>query len=490
MQYFCSACSFTQHYMLPPRQCRLCARRGTMRAGKPRTPGFSIAGGMIFNNATGERKPFEPGRGPELWPSSEVEIVDEVDGVVEDCRFQYLLVQTLGACTPNDHSGDGAYSKWMLDCFPSHGSYCERSVRLEHKGGNSFDAVRLSSAFRDALYELLSGEWKDTCASVVVLNWHVRLTGRPNSWTGRGIDAELIGKLSRLCFDCNKELRVVYTIHEYSRGQKLELVSPYALVALNRQVRNDLIQDEIVKPERVFLSRVPNLESRGVTNIADLVRRHLPAPSDEEVAEGHDLGLAFVYRELNRYEAGSGEETPPALPHGIAIFGSITERHGLSTESVKLLNRDLDRVRASRDDFPIYIAGRTSDRELKGRLELLSRRDSRIFFLGEIPNLQFTQNCRYAISFDEFGYRDNASAMVNMVRAGTLLFCRRRVGDVWETDHQLSHRAATTIAACERQEGNYLQVLSLQQPLFVEMDAFVVALNLDRIFALLAGERL
>jgi hypothetical protein len=100
-------------------------------------------------------------------------------------------------------------------------------------------------------------------------------------------------------------------------------------------------------------------------------------------------------------------------------------------------------------------------------------------YLGEQDDLSFTANCRYAISFDPLGYRDNASAMVNMVRAGLFLFCLNRD----EAPEALCQRAARWIAACERSDDKYLDLLALAQSQFRAMEAAIVASRLDAIFA-------
>lgn len=504
-----------------------------MVEGPPPTPGISIAGGVVFYNKTGECWPLPPKNVPrpatvatspdsrkrasehlcecstfppkkaarpatvatrpdsrkrasehldydEEEEEAETDRDDgqdpqrfrhEWDEVEPDCRSSYLLFHTMGAAGINPHAGDGAYSSWMKSSFPTRVTYCKAAHRLEFKGGNNVDQSELERVFLVEINERLLA-WAHTQARRVVLNWHFRFTGRPNAWTGRGVTDSLIKEARAACEKHGHSLSVIYTVHEYKQGQSCCLIDPNALIAVERQVQVDLQKD--FPQVTVLRSRVPNLDSTRTAHLVDLVQSYLPKPSDlsAEFASGQSLGMAWFMRGI----ASADGATTTA--RNIAIFGSIVGRHGLSKRSVTELASALD-VAGVSSEIKINIVGRAQDRSLADTLRYLNL--PRVLFTGEVDNFLFARDCRYAISFDQEGFRDNASAMVNMIRAGTLLFCRTSPE---ETIENLCRRVALTIKKCERTEGNYLTVLSMLQPLFRETEAFLVANRLDALFAL------
>jgi hypothetical protein len=449
----------------------------------PSSAGISIACGTVFDNATGANWPFRPEqvrekgtiaelptgkrfrdfqevdadeeeekeREAEQWLDQDdgrdqLRFRDEEDDVEPERRRQYLLLQTIGAARVDPHGGDGAYSEWMRAYFPSRVHYCMGAHRLEFPGGNTFEQADLNERFLREIDEQLTA-WTAIDAPFVVLNWHVRFTGRPNSWTGRGIDTDLLRRASQICRVRGRSLRIIYTIHEYERRQRLGLFEPHALIALNRQVQLDLQAD--FENLSVLRSRVPNLETTVAAPLVDLVQRYLPDASSlpRAVADGQALGMAYFMRRL----AQTGRA--PTTARNITIFGLITGRHGLSVDSVGRLATELDQ-RGVPPEVRVNIVGRAQDRTLADALRQFARRSPRVQFTGEAASLDFTGESRYAVSFDPRGFRDNASAMVNMVRAGALLFCRLGPD---EDDAALCRRIAVTILMCERQEGNYLR---------------------------------
>ena len=68
-------------------------------------------------------------------------------------------------------------------------------------------------------YEALMGQIRASGARTVVLNWHIRYTGTPNGWTGRGLNDGFIRAARQAAEEEGLNLVVVYTIHEYTSLQ-------------------------------------------------------------------------------------------------------------------------------------------------------------------------------------------------------------------------------------------------------------------------------
>lgn len=195
---------------------------------------------------------------------------------------------------------------------------------------------------------------------------------------------------------------------------------------------------------------------------------------------------------------------------GIVIFGMIGLRHGTSAENITKLCRALDRYNVPRQ-FKVVIVGKTQDKEVVAELIELQKTQRRLVVQGPLdvaqPFNKFMRNvglgtaqtdkfkkpivniafnpisqCRYAISFDKAGYRDNASAMVNMTRAGNLLFSLESS----ESVDDLIQRCARTIVRCGHDGDYYTTLLAAQQPRFRATDPTVVGLRLSGFFAGLA----
>jgi hypothetical protein len=127
----------------------------------------------------------------------------------------------------------------------------------------------------------------------------------------------------------------------------------------------------------------------------------------------------------------------------------------------------------------IVIAGKESNKTLADQLRQLSLEVNRVSVSGKINGLDELAGCRYAISFDPGGYRDNASAMVNVVREGHVLFSRQS----GETDDTLIARAVRGMGACEKSEAMYYDALAANQPRLREASPNIVGADLNIFFA-------
>ncbi|RYZ10903.1 MAG: hypothetical protein EOO70_10055 [Myxococcaceae bacterium] len=174
--------------------------------------------------------------------------------VIEGPVADYILLQSIGAINVDKEAGDGGYSQWMLSHFKEEPTRCVGTCRLEFKGGNKPDYKEMALSFNEQLskhFHLL----RRPLSKIVLLNWHVRITGKPNAWTGRGA-GETLPTIRSVCKQNGLSLRVVYTVHEK------ETVGGYipdadAIITLNPDVRKAMIELRPGTP--VYLSKVPNL---------------------------------------------------------------------------------------------------------------------------------------------------------------------------------------------------------------------------------------
>jgi len=414
----------------------------------------------------------------------------------------YALAHTLGRCKFQPHGGDGAYSAWLHQHFSSHSAPqgCVLVDRLNYTGkGTQLKAVELVEEFNP----LFVAEFKRFLqlpglvkTSTIILNWHVRFTGRPNAWTGNGINKLLMGMLQELAEAMGKRLLIVYTVHEYT-DLRQSLVSPTALVSLNPDVDRGLTLDFGPRlPSN--LSRVPGLTTSLHTTSVDLIMQYLgelqamdrqtqltsssmvstPVVHRSEGVASHSFISALLLQELR---ARNGYGVHPLLRgvKGILIFGMITGRHGTTVENVTNLCVALNIANAP-EDFRVVIAGKTTDKDLEGNLKKLANtvKCKRLLFAGEINSFDDVAGLKYAISFDEHGFRTNASAMVNAIRAGGILFCR--IGS--ESDKDLISRCVAKVGKCEERSANYMIQLMRQQPRFRETRPAQVGIALDQFF--------
>ncbi|MFT3769300.1 MAG: hypothetical protein QM820_27995 [Minicystis sp.] len=345
----------------------------------------------------------------------------------------------------------------------------------------------------------------------------MRITGRPNTWTGRGAK-EVIPSLRRVCTRARLKLVVVYTVHEVE-GVQDYVFQPDAIITLNPDVRAAM--RAMFPRVPVHLSRVPNLLVSAATRSVDLIRSFMGEPPVHG-QELTDLVMVSLLRQLG--EMTSSMPTPiPAtkrklpgrgqwwaeeqiaalnkkikkaakekkkwfLPDmvpagGLLIFGTITARHGAELDTVKRLCGKLDEQNVPAG-VRVIIVGRTQSTELADGLMAEAQTNARLFFHGEIVAIDEVMPAKYAISFDKLGYRDNASAMVNMIRAGMLLFYRRN----GESERQLIARTVDTIRLCEQNRHFYIRMLAAQHPLYLRLRASLVGNGLDDIFTEVAAK--
>lgn len=466
------------------RVCRACTpNEYTLKLVCPRCKGPTV---LPYGTASTHRrgsgktlkqlvKAYPP---PESMGSSD-EVVRDLEPVDHGAPSRYGLIHTLGRTKFDPFGGDGAYSLWMQDYFSGSGlssSGCVGVRSLQHDGpfGNiknselatKFNPVFLAK-FKSMVFDCYA------TASTIIVNWHIRFTnGTPNGWTGRGINPDLVRAMRKLCANAGKKLAIVYTIHEASVLSD-KLCSPRALVALNPAVRDSMASQFTLTP---FLSKVPGLlnstHTVKIDTVMKLVGEYL-GPIDIE-SPSSNLYFALGQQALRLKQ---GAMLGSLKLKGIVIFGMIMPRHGLTVENVQLLSDCMDHAGLS-SKLKIVIAGKESDATLVKDLKKLHARGHRVVFKGQIADFAELAGCRYAISFDELGYRDNASAMVNTIRAGHLLFSRRG----HESDKSLVRGAVGAMAVCERSDYFYYELLARQQPRMRNTSPEVVGSSLDLFF--------
>jgi len=431
-----------------------------------------------------------------------------VGGAAAAPPTSYALFHTLGRCQVDPFGGDGAFSEWMQRAFSSalDPAGCVAVERLAYTGPvgnvrNSQIAAQVNPALtREFDRALALGALANT--DTIILNWHLRFTGTPNGFTGRGINKPLVKSLKAKAAAMRKRLIVLYTVHEYS-GLRNRLVEPHALLALNRDVTTALHRDFAGARIHAGRSRVPGLMTSFHTTALDTILRYAEEPAalhsfslmmPPELRIRDYLGPIVAYadpfdaqrtmsaclmQQLRIKNVHTRSELRRA--EGIVIFGMITERHGLSAEVVKALSDAMDRALFPRS-FKIIIAGKTAEEDLAQRLRNATATHPRVDFTGRLGSFNDAAGARYAISFDHLGYRDNASAMVNLVRAGHLLFSRRS----GESDTAMIARAVRVIGMCEANEAFYIEMLSHQDPRLRASESACVLVQMDQFMRRLA----
>lgn len=392
----------------------------------------------------------------------------------------YALVHTLGLNTVDPMGGDGAYANWLHEYFdrnrnPQGCVAVERMVYDGKKQGADAELIPLlNTNFVRQFGTILKNERRKGETGTLILNWHVRRTGRPNAWTGRGLNEQLIKELQRAAQDAGFRLLVVYTVHE-SEGLagKPWCFYPTALLALNPSVQNFLQKEHANK---VGLSQVPGLMTCLHTTSTDLVLHYLEGHVTIEALHTAGALLVQQFRSFNTYTHTEQNRVTRGL-RGVLIFGMITGRHGTTVANVITLCKFL-KTAGFGDEFKVLLAGKTQDRDLAKELQKLQETYPNLVFHGELDfrdAFNTVAGCQYAISFDPNGYRDNASAMVNVTRAGHALFSR----NAGETDEQLIRRAVYQIFLCEKNPGHLISLLAAQQPRFLNTQPAAVGNRLD-----------
>jgi hypothetical protein len=176
---------------------------------------------------------------------------------------------------------------------------------------------------------------------------------------------------------------------------------------------------------------------------------------------------------------------------GVLLFGMIDGRHGTLQDVSRLAAR-------LPGNMVVAVAGKEVSGALVDQLKTAAAKPAnKIRYIGPLPppsdkkyervnTLDPLAGYTYAISFDQHGYRDNASAMVNVLRAGKILFSREGT----ESNDDLIARAVRQISAIESQKSapsqapslRELTALSKQMPRFHEASSRRVGKRLDLMF--------
>jgi hypothetical protein len=396
----------------------------------------------------------------------------------------YALAFTLGRCHLDPFGGDGAYSNWMNRYFSAHldPQGCVHVDRLHYEGNvgnatNSNVSRELNPVIRSEFQRFLQNDRLHQ-TTTIILNWHVRFTGTPNGYTGRGVNPTLIQSLQELARQAGKNLVVIYTVHEYTQLDG-KLPSPGALVALNPDVYGSLGQDFAQLPS--VRSRVPGLMTSLHTSSVDLILRFVGELPSQEGLAVLNLSGGYLLQQLKLLNGYSQDALLRTTP-GIVLFGMITQRHGTTVANVNSLCQFLSGA-GFPNTFKVIVAGKPQEPKLVDSLRDLAASTPRLLVHGLLGSFDDLVGCRYAISFDEMGFRHNASAMVNVTRAGHLLFSRRG----GESDHELIARAVRVIGLCERNPAFYQEMLIAQQTRFRCTEPLRVGHHLDLFFRQIAG---
>ena len=475
MNYECLACNVI---LSKTNVCPLCNRVSTTRSAS------TIS---IEEITEDESPPTALKRKREMSPSPSSSGADKMRGLEvgrvplitpsSASRSSYALAHTLGRCRFDPFGGDGAYSNWMQQYFSEHldPRGCVHVDRLDYTGGvGNIKDSELSEKFDpDILRELQRFLNNDRLnrTRTVVLNWHIRCTGTPNGWTGRGASAELMKKLKRMAKRAKKELAVIYTVHEYTQLAD-RLPKRNAIVALNPDVHESLSEDFV--GVRSVCSRVPGLMTSLHTSSVDLIMQYVGEPTHGTPAK--NLISSCMLQQLRLHNTYSAHPALSATP-GIILFGMITARHGTTTDNVTKLCTALN-MAGFPNTFKVVIVGKPQEKALVKNLTGLTPTTPRLLYHGQLDSFNDLVGCRYAISFDPAGFRNNASAMVNVTRAGHLLFSRAS----GESNDQLIARAVKTIRLCELNPDFYSEMLTAQQPRFRSTSSLRVGHDLDLFF--------
>ncbi|MEM9553982.1 MAG: hypothetical protein AAGC60_06970 [Acidobacteriota bacterium] len=418
----------------------------------------------------------------ERYPPTDRRLVRQVPPEESD----YGLIHTLGRTRMDPLGGDGAYARWMQDhfsCAASSRGGCLAARQLVHLGSvgnisNDRLAAEFNPDFLESFRAFVTSPDFQRCSTIIV-NWHIRFTnGTPNGWTGRGINAELVKAMREYCWSRGKSFAIIYTIHEPSNliGRLFE---PSALVSLNPDVQDRMVHD--FRGPSQYQSKVPGLMRSVHTTAIDRVMQMVGQYLRSVDMESPSSRLFFAgFQQYIRLSAPVLRDSQRL--QGIVIFGMIMPRHGLSVAVVTRLACAMDDA-GLHADLKVVIAGKESDATLVHGLRNLAGRNARVHFHGQLDGFEDLSHCRYAISFDALGYRDNASAMVNVLREGLLLFSRRGV----ERDADLIDRAVRMMTLCEGNPRFLLEMLALQQPRYRNTSPEATGVNLDLFFRRVAS---
>ena len=434
-----------------------------------------------------------------------------MEQVPAQAERRYLLMISFGAAVNIDiHNGDGAYFHWMTEYFGAPGT---ASRALIAEGFHAFAAqtlkqpdntARFNAAVRSTVEALITKS-SGVMGRVLVVNWHLRITGRTNAWTGYGITPALVQAVKAQCVASAVECKFVLTVHEYGGEDQIKDVFPHldGVIALDLKVREQLATLLKTKVKVIHLSNLPNFMRTQSAEAADAFRQGLEldveaflstkdnkaAIEDREGAAasstsagqggatqfGYDLATGYwiaKLKSLTRYAHLGNPNSKPEIDainanrssssalKGVLIFGTLCGRHFNEVHLASLAQAVLEKFGK---DFKIVIAGNPKGGPLKDSVTAASDRYGNVELIGKVDTLDCLPAVKYAISFDKDGYRNNASAMINVIRAGFLLFARRMadenrfitgISGKDETDANLIQRAVGVMEKCEGAGGD------------------------------------
>ena len=402
---------------------------------------------------------------------------------------RYFVFHTLGIARIG--AGDRAYVDWLnaypqstktgaencLGSFIVGGSAEGRSVlqgrNVSHKRKRSSDndkkkaeAEAYSKDFSAAVIAELSRYATLPVTLNILVHLNIRFLGNVQGHTGRGVNKELIknvGEAVKNQYKKNVVMRIVITVHELTEKSAVTL-----------QLLNEFNSPEIYVDLHRYNNRIAPLEGQG-TNLI----HYIPLPnfvyneySYDEVARllrvivdsQHGGDAENIYR-LRQWLYGAAFTIPRHAPlalvqsfspnHGILIFGSISKHHGYNEQNIKALIASL-KSESLPPEFKVILAGRAgrnTDSGLLTGINELNEKEDRFVYEGELPsNYELDKYLRtqYAISFDDNGRKENASAQNAVICAGMLLFTRNEA----ENDLSFVNRVKNAIMSVENEQND------------------------------------
>ncbi|MQA41757.1 hypothetical protein [Rugamonas aquatica] len=424
----------------------------------------------------------------------------------------YALLHTLGRCKLDAHGGDGAYANWMQRYFEAviagGQTNCKYVDRLVYQGavGNANTAQlsrETNPQIRSEFERVLDSPELKTI-DIVILNWHIRYTGTPNGYTGRGLNQALINSLHKMAAEAEKRLVIVYTVHENSSVKRISKTSeqPSGLITLNPAVHGHMQEEFPADDVQGLQSQVPGLMTSLHTTVLSRIFHYLgyldpptlpgivrptnplPVPRLTDDPKTKQC-LAILMQEL-RLRLNLSRQTVGAVAPGeagIVLFGMISARHGTTRSNVQALCAALT-LAAIPDTFRVIIAGKEEEADLVSDLRDLATTTPRLRVIGLLKSFDELAHCKYALSFDTHGFRTNASAMINVMRAGHLLFSRNG----GESDDQLIQRTVNFIRQAGPRAQPVSYMISQQMPRCLDSDEQIVGRRLGQFFDSIAAK--
>jgi hypothetical protein len=405
---------------------------------------------------------------------------------------QYRLILTMGAWTPKNDTkaiGDDCYAKWMNNYFSelarNKSSQCTDCIWIKPGKKETWGGNNVPKKFYNDFPEQFKKAVLGCTSKVIILNWHMRFssaegTNRPNASTGRGLTKELLTKLEQIVEAQGKTLKLVYTVHEH-KNFKLE-VTPDAIITVNKEVK-EKIQNAVQCP--IYVSAVPNLMKNSHTHIVDKIldclgdMKYINTASAMAHLKLRSIPFSTQKAEMKNKLLSKIHHPEKKNGKGLLIF-CPSARHGFDE---KVLNELKIKVQIKvqqkfGQNFKIFLAGEGSSTYEQGIIE----------GVGRVDTLEVLSNARYAISFDAFGFRTNASAIINVIRSGFLVFTRR--SNEINNNNDLIDRTLKLITMCEANEGFYHRMLEAQQSLYRILRTDVIGRKLDEIFSEISTNKL